>query len=260
MRTFNILLVDDEEPALIGLEQGVNWGEIDIDKVFKCHSMGTAVRMLKTYSIDIVITDIEMPNGTGLDLIRWIRENAPEIKAIFYTGHAKFSYAQEALRLGASDYLLKPVPYDELETIIKRLETEIITAEGGTPEGELDPESGMSPADVVKQVKKIISENLSEGNLQREELASAVHLSPGYLTRIFKKETGMALTDYIIEKRIAVAKQLLTKTSLPITTISSRVGISYSSYFTKIFKEKVGVSPFEYRQQSKGGNGDASKY
>ncbi|MBN2222981.1 MAG: helix-turn-helix transcriptional regulator, partial [Vallitaleaceae bacterium] len=78
-----------------------------------------------------------------------------------------------------------------------------------------------------------------------------VHVSAGYLGRIFKKQTGMAISDYIIKKRIIVAKQLLMKTNLSITDISSRVGISYSSYFTKVFKDNVGMTPQEYRQQQK---------
>ncbi len=115
-------------------------------------------------------------------------------------------------------------------------------AEAGTEE---------TTAELVAQVKKLIAENLSAPNLQRDELAAMVHVSPGYLGRIFKKETGASLTDYITKRRIAVAKQLLTKTSLSITGISERVGISYSSYFTKIFKEQVGMTPQEFRQRKK---------
>lgn len=78
-----------------------------------------------------------------------------------------------------------------------------------------------------------------------------VHISPGYLSRIFKKETGLSLSDYIIQKRISVAKQLLVKTNLPITTIAERIGLSYASYFKKLFKEKVNMTPQEYRQNGK---------
>ncbi len=105
-------------------------------------------------------------------------------------------------------------------------------------------------AQIVEQVKKLISDNLSEGNLQRDELAAMVHISPGHLGRVFKKETGMSISSYITKKRIAVAKQLLTKTSLSITRISERVGISYSSYFTKVFREQTGLTPQEYRQRN----------
>jgi len=252
MRKFNVLMTDDEELALMGLEEGVNWERLDVDKVYKCHSKDTAIRMLLMYPIDIIITDIEMPGGSGLELIKWVKENKPEIRSVFYTGHAEFSYAQEALRLGVEDYLLKPIPYDDLENILEKVQKKILTQEKTLDLSEMVedyPEEGSE--NIVSQVKRIIAENLSVGNLQRDELAAMVHVSSGYLGRIFKKETGLALTDYIIKKRIFVAKQLLIKTSLSITDISARVGISYSSYFTKIFKEQVGVTPQEYRQKSK---------
>ena len=252
MRKFNVLMTDDEELALMGLEEGVNWERLDVDKVYKCHSKDTAIRMLLMYPIDIIITDIEMPGGSGLELIKWVKENKPEICSVFYTGHAEFSYAQEALRLGVEDYLLKPIPYDDLENILEKVQKKILTQEKTLDLSEMVedyPEEGSE--NIVSQVKRIIAENLSVGNLQRDELAAMVHVSSGYLGRIFKKETGLALTDYIIKKRIFVAKQLLIKTSLSITDISARVGISYSSYFTKIFKEQVGVTPQEYRQKSK---------
>lgn len=252
MRKFNILLTDDEELALLGLEEGVKWEKLNVDKIYKCHSKDTAIRMVKMYPIDIIITDIEMPNGNGIELIKWIKENKPEIKAIFYTGYAEFSYAQEALRLGVEDYLLKPIPYEELEAIIDKIEKKILAKEKTVDLSELiEDVAEEGSEEIVEQVKKLIADNLSIGNLQRDSLAAMVHVSAGYLGRIFKKQTGMAISDYIIKKRIIVAKQLLMKTNLSITDISSRVGISYSSYFTKVFKDNVGMTPQEYRQQQK---------
>ena len=145
------------------------------------------------------------------------------------------------------DYLLKPMPYDELEAILRRIEDKLEQEDDG---GLADAEDVENSAQIVAQVKKLIAENLSEGNLQRDELAAMVHISPGYLGRIFKKETGISLTNYIIKKRITVAKQLLAKTNLSVTRISERVGITYSSYFTKLFKEQVGITPQEYRQKN----------
>ena len=252
MKKFNILLTDDEELALLGLEEGVDWEKLDVDMIYKCHSKDTAIRMLKTYKIDILITDIEMPNGNGIELIRWLRENQPDVKAVFYTGHAEFAYAQEALRLGVEDYLLKPIPYEELESIIECIEKKIILEEKAVDFTELAEDASSESQDkIVDQVKKLIAENLSVGNLQRDELAAMVHVSSGYLGRIFKKETGMAISDYIVKKRISVAKQLLSKTSLSITDVASRVGFTYSSYFTKTFKEHTQMTPQEFRQQHK---------
>lgn len=246
MRKYSVLIVDDEELAILGLEAGVDWGSLNINRLYKCHSRDEAIHLLEKESVDIIITDIEMPEGDGLELIRWVNENRPEARSIFYTGHAEFSYAREALRLGVDDYLLKPIPYDELADILRKVEEKLEQQKGMDELAE--PEDMENAAQIVEQVKKLISENLSEGNLQRDELAAMVHISPGYLGRIFKKETGMALSNYIIKKRITVAKQLLTKTNLSITRISERVGITYSSYFTKLFREQVGMTPQEFRQ------------
>ena len=248
MRQFNILIVDDEELALLGLEAGVDWPALHIGKLFKAHSRDSAVELLQKERVDIIITDIEMPNGSGLELIRWVREHRPETRAVFYTGHAEFSYARDALRMGAEDYLLKPVPYGELTAILARIEAGIAAEDeqsGSFPDSQ-DAEHE-KPTQIVERVKKLVQEHLSDESLQRDDLAAMVYISPGYLSRIFKKETGVALTDYIIRTRISVAKQLLSKTNLPITSISERVGISYSSYFTKLFKDQVGVTPQEYR-------------
>lgn len=247
MRQYSVLIVDDEELALQGLELGIDWDGLNIHRLYKAHCKSEAVRLLEREAIDIVITDIEMPNGGGLELIKWVKNNRSGIRCVFYTGHAEFSYALEALRLGVDDYLLKPIPYDELEAILRRIEEKLEQENDGKQDNTEDMENS---AQIVAQVKKLIAENLSEGNLQRDELAAMVHISPNYLGRIFKKETGMSLTDYIIKRRITVAKQLLAKTNLSVTRVSERVGITYSSYFTRLFKEQVGMTPQEYRQKN----------
>ena len=252
MRKFNVLIADDEEQAILGLEAGIDWDALNLNNLYKCHSKDSAVSILKVNPVDIIIADIEMPNGSGLELIKWVRENKPNIHTALYSGHAEFVYAQEALRLGVDDYLLKPIPYEEITAVLRRIEDKILKQEKS--EGFSSASGGEDSSQIIDQVKKLIAENLSVGNLQRDELAALVHISPGYLGRIFKKETGMALTDYIIKKRISVAKQLLTKTSLSITSVSEKVGISYSSYFTKLFKEQVGMTPQEYRQLNQRGN------
>lgn len=251
MRKFNVLLTDDEELALNGIEEGVDWESIHVDKVYKCHGKDTAVRMLKTYKIDMLVTDIEMPNGSGLELLRWVRENKADMPVVFYTGYAEFSYVQEALRLGAMDYLLKPVPYRQLEQILLKMEDKILHLEKSAELAErMEDMTAADDGNVVNEVKNLIAENLSR-DIQRDELAAMVHISAGHLTRIFKKQEGISLSDYIIRKRIAVAKQLLSKTALPVSTVASRVGISHSSYFTKVFKEHVGMTPQEYRHNCK---------
>lgn len=73
-------------------------------------------------------------------------------------------------------------------------------------------------------------------------------LNTDYLSRIFKKEKGISISNYIIQKRVEEAKKLLTQSTLPINTVSLYVGYSNFSYFTKMFKDNTGYAPLEYRR------------
>lgn len=251
---YEVLLVDDEELALLGMENGVNWEALSVATLHKAGSMKSAMRLLSLRPVDLMISDIEMPGGSGLELIRWTRENCPQVVCIFYTCHAQFSYCQDAIRLGAFDYVLKPIPYGERESVIRKgLLSAQKTKKAKDLEniwGELTQEPERGSDSPVETVKRIIAENITT-EISRDELAGQVFMSPDYLTKLFKKETGMSLSEYITAKRIALARQLLETTELSIVEISRRAGFSYSSYFVRIFKKKTGITPQQYRQERK---------
>ena len=247
MEGISILLVDDEKFALMAFEQGVDWKALGITKVMKAYGKQGAVAVLESTPVDILLTDIEMPDGTGIELIRWQKEHFPGIVSIFYTCHADFSYAQEAVKLGALDYLLKPVPIPELESILGKAVEGVKRRREGERLAEIfKPQEG-DGASVMGTVKQYIADNLSM-KIQREELAKMVYLNPDYLSKLFHKQVGMTLGEYILEKRLALAKQLLINTDLSIADISQRVGITDASYFIRTFKKKIGVTPQQYRE------------
>ncbi|USY53249.1 response regulator [Bacillus sp. 1780r2a1] len=101
----------------------------------------------------------------------------------------------------------------------------------------------------VQTICDYIDQNYSE-NITRTNLAKIVYLSPDYIARFFKKETGISLINYIIKKRVDIAKDLLTNTNLPIHVISDKVGYGNYSYFTKLFKKETGYTPVEFRRMS----------
>ena len=100
---------------------------------------------------------------------------------------------------------------------------------------------------IVQIVKEYIDNNLDQ-DLTREALAERVYLNQDYLARIFKKEIGESIVNYITGKRIEVAKAYLDKTNESVNSIAIRVGYDNFSYFTKIFKDRVGMTPKEYRR------------
>ncbi|MDF2925494.1 MAG: response regulator [Paenibacillaceae bacterium] len=100
---------------------------------------------------------------------------------------------------------------------------------------------------IIGKVKHYIEEHLHE--VTREQVADHVYLNPAYLSRLFKKETGLSLTEYIIAARINRTKTLLTTSNIKIGDIGASVGYDNFSYFTKIFKKMAGVTPQEYRKK-----------
>ncbi|WP_169865140.1 response regulator transcription factor [Sutcliffiella halmapala] len=104
-----------------------------------------------------------------------------------------------------------------------------------------------SQKSVVKTIRDYIDQNYQE-NITRASLAKIVYLSPDYIARFFKKETGISLVNYIIKKRIAIAKDLLSTTDLPVHTISDKVGYGNYSYFTKLFKKETNYTPVDFRR------------
>ncbi|MFD0670989.1 response regulator [Cohnella sp. GCM10027633] len=122
---YEILLVDDHTHLVDSLAIALPWDELGISAVHKAYSGEEALELLAYHSIDIIVTDIQMNGMSGLELISCINEKHRNVKTVILTGHDEFQYAKEALQQRVSDYLLKPVPNDELELTLRRLIAEI---------------------------------------------------------------------------------------------------------------------------------------
>lgn len=99
----------------------------------------------------------------------------------------------------------------------------------------------------VQKTISLIEYDLSS-NLTLSSLATTQNISAGYLATIFKKETGMTVTEYIIDKRVALAMRLLQTTRLQVQTVALHCGIMDVQYFSKVFKKKTGMTPKAYRE------------
>lgn len=117
----NLMIVDDDKRVVDYIIESLHWEEIGVSRTLTANSVGKAIEILQIYTIHILLTDIEMSQGSGLELLEWIRNQNLPMKCIVLSSYAKFSYAQKAIELGVSEYLLKPVRLQELEETIKRV-------------------------------------------------------------------------------------------------------------------------------------------
>lgn len=120
-----LLVVDDQMSVADGIKEQIAWEECGIDQVFSAYNATEAKQILRIYSIDIMLCDIEMPNENGIELLKWTYEEKLKTKTIMLTGHAEFIYAQQAMRYGSVDYLLQPASYDEIKKVVMKVADDI---------------------------------------------------------------------------------------------------------------------------------------
>ncbi|MFV0402234.1 MAG: helix-turn-helix domain-containing protein [Oscillospiraceae bacterium] len=116
----NVLLVDDQRAIVESLKKDIRWESIPVEKVYTACSAKEAKMVLRNFDVDVLVTDIEMPEEDGLSLFRWVREKMPDVEGIFLTSHADFEYAREAIHMGGFDYILQPVRYEDVEAVLKK--------------------------------------------------------------------------------------------------------------------------------------------
>lgn len=116
-----VLIVDDDIATVDVISSAIDWEMLKIEEVFEAYNIDRAKKILLEEKIDIIISDIEMPRGSGIDLLKWVREKEFDIEILFLTCHENFSYATNALKLNASEYLLKPFDTDVMEVALKKM-------------------------------------------------------------------------------------------------------------------------------------------
>ena len=116
-----ILIIDDDMATVEMIRDKVSWDKLGISNVFTAYNIGSAKAVLIENQIQIIVSDIEMPQGSGLELLEWFREQNMEGEFLLLTCHERFDYATTAVRLRASEYLLKPFNVEVMEAALKKI-------------------------------------------------------------------------------------------------------------------------------------------
>lgn len=258
---YTVLIVDDEPIAVEALKSGVDWASLQVGAVLSAHNAFDAQELLSQQEVDIVLCDIEMPGESGLELVEHISEAYPATVCIFLTCYSEFTYAKKAVSLGAFDYLLKPVDYEELAEILKRAiahrkklisreKTNAVLLDLSHQVEEEEP-SEAALLETIQEAKAFILENISDETLSCQTVAQHVYLNSDYLSKVFKAKFNISLKSYIIKVRMSLACQLLTDTKLSVSKIAMSCGYTHMAHFSKMFKQEIGQTPYEYRTKFK---------
>lgn len=239
------ILVDDEYWALKGLETLFPWAEHGYALLGSFDDPVDALEAILAEKPDVVVTDIRMPEVSGLDLLRAAREKGLATEFVIVSGYGEFEYAQEAIRHGAFDYLLKPISYEKADALLGRLDVKL--AKDGP---DALPEDAAGVNEHLNELIRYVREHYDEP-LQLKDLAGRFFLNPTYCSELFNKATGMSFPKFINGLRLDRCCALLRGTALSIDQIARQAGFADYSNFHKVFKSALGVSPLQYRRQGK---------
>lgn len=210
-------------------------------KVISASCAEEAIGILrKPNGISLIILDLAMPGQTGLDVLSSMKRLCPGSKVIILTGYSSKEIVVEALRNRADDFLEKPFDRDEMKTVIDRL-----LAESVDKDAVVHNSSGK-----IDRVSRFIMRNFDKP-LSLKMISAEVHLSPKYLSRLFKENTGMTLSTYRIALRIEAAKVLLMKSCFTISEIAGKLGYKNPDSFMKMFKDLTGLRATAYRKSAR---------
>lgn len=244
---YRVVLIDDEKIIVDGLTRVIKWADYNCEVVGAAYDAAGGAAFIRRLKPHIVFTDIKMPDQDGLTMLAGLKSEFPEMQIAVLTGYRDFNYAQEAIKLGVTRFLLKPSKMDELHEALsamkERLDKLPPDAAAGEDEPCLDRHAGSF---IVNQATAYIEEHYAQ-KLTLQEVADKCYVSQWHLSKLINKYTGNTFYELLNNVRIEKAKALLNDPKLKIGDIVDMVGYSDAAHFSRVFKRIVGVSANEYR-------------
>lgn len=254
---YKVVIIDDEPIIVEGLSRVIKW------ESYGCKLVGTAydgmegVDVIRKNQPDIIFSDIAMPGMDGLKMIAAIKVEHPDAKIAILTGYRDFDYAQTAIRLGVSRFLLKPSNLTELEEAVQFMVEELKKNQSLKPEKEETEQEPKGDSEstagsfIVKNALEYM-ENHYADKITLSELADKMYVSQWHLSKLLNKHTKKSFSELLNEIRVKEAKQLLKDPSLRVGDVAEMIGFLDIAHFSRVFKKCTGMSANEYRNKKLG--------
>lgn len=240
-----LLIADDEDTIRRGVAKYIQLHTDRFHKVYEAENGQEALELILKYQPDILLLDVQMPLKDGIDVMRECDKSGLHPITVILSGYDEFKYAQQAIKYGAKEYLLKPVRAADILGCLNRLADEYF---GKEPCQEEDTPEQVGH--LIKEAQEYIAEHYAE-NLTLGGVAEHVGISGGYLSTLFMQQMGCGFVEYLQDMRIERACNYLEQNYLKTYEIAYKVGFRDEKYFSKVFKKIKGMSPKEYRTKNK---------
>lgn len=261
-----VVIVEDEPWVRKLIISEIPWDRLGMKLLAEVDDGPRACEVCLSARPELVITDIRIPGMNGLELIRRLRPELTHTRFLIITGHADFHYAQEAVRLGVTEYLLKPVRSNDISTALEKVSSAIsrdrasrrriarLRRENETLQASLRSQTGFveTPRSVrdprIHKAVLSIRDRIAE-EVPLAELASSVGMSRSSFSSHFRLETGKSYVEFLSDLRAQMGAELLKRPELSISEVASMVGYADANYFARVFRTRFSKTPTDFRRE-----------
>lgn len=238
--SLKLLIAEDEDMIRNGMEKYIRLHTDRFEKIYLARDGQEALDQIIQHRPDVMLLDVQMPVRDGIEVLQEAKRMDIMPLTVILSGFDEFKYAQQALKYGVREYMLKPSRSSDILQCLYRLADEI---EGVSEEAG----QGDSAHYAVDRAKEFIEEHYNE-DLTLQQAAEVAGISPGYLSTLFHQEMDCGFVDYLNQLRVERACTYLQQSYFKTYEIAYKVGFHDEKYFSKVFKKIKGMSPSEYRK------------
>ncbi len=234
-RRSTILVVDDE-PNVLNMHVRMLESQVN-SNILKAQNGKHALEVMQRQRPDLVLLDLMMPEMDGFELLQAMREQESMrgVPVIVLSAQILTAHDMAKLQEGVAAVLGKGL--FSVEEVLSQVETALSHSK----------RLGGQASQTVRQAMAFIHENYAEP-ISRADLARHVSITERYLTHCFRQEMNITPMAYINRYRVKRAKMLLEKGNLNVTEVALAVGFSDGGYFSRVFREEVGLTPGAYQR------------
>ena len=239
---YRVALLEDDEWVIKGIEASFNWAKYGMEVVGRFLDPKDMLSYLKTKDVDVIFTDINMPNMTGLELIEEVKTGMGrnDILFVIISAYDDYEFMRKAISLGVVDYCKKPLGKEKNDHTLE----ELLAAFKKMGKAPVHGESRN-----FDSLLAYINDNFDK-NLLLEDLSRKFYFNPNYLCMLFRRHLDTTFVENIKSVRMAKAKELFDTGNMTVSEVSSSVGYRDYSYFHKTFSAYFGITPAQYKKNA----------
>jgi two-component system response regulator YesN len=242
---FSSFVIDDEKWIGIDMKKTVNWEKAGFELPTFYQDPILAYNKLIANPVDVIFTDIRMPSFSGIDLIRSLREKKIDSEIVIISAYEDFVIAQQSIRLNVFDFCLKPINPKRINEILQSLSLKLNHKKKSNLNETCD-----DTQIIIKKIIHYLEQNITQ-KITLDDVANKFFINKSYVCYLFRKNYDKTFSQYVNNLKIERAKELLANTNLSNEKIAEYLSYCDYYYFTRVFKNNTGISPFEYRKSIK---------